>query len=606
MSDTDLTASLQALADSVGERKALDTQWIAARGRQIRRRRRRSLTAALAALAIIAGVTVWPRGTDRPVSVTTAVTAPPMTVAELASAQWTQLPPSPLGPRDGSAVVWTGAELIVWGGQPSENPYGPPVGDGAAYTPTTRSWRVLPDTPLTPRIGTTSVWTGTEMVVWGGAEANDSTATVNDGAAFNPITNTWRRLAPSPLTPRAYAQGTWTGHELVILSNTADGARYDPSIDQWQPLPPLPNADAHPSGQLVAVWAGDRLVVANEWGAFNQISSTTSSGSWGIDFLILDPTTNTWNTVPPSDTAPFGITQLVWTGTGVVAPTAQMWCSSASCPATLFPPGAQLDLATERWRPMSGGPVDDGSGTSVWTGGALLHVASASIGGERQIRPGDSALWDPATDTWTAIARAPLAPNMAAMFWTGHEVLVWGDLYEPSSQTSTVGGLRLAPPQAASTTTLGQTEPTGAPSDNPRECRASDLTGRGGRQGENGGAHGDIELTTTGAVACVLNDYPTVVLTSDGVALPIEQGPPSAASRPVLVGTDPSHPVDLVVYWSNWCTQDPGPLQVELTLQHDGGTLSVPFDGPPVYNYVPRCDAPDQASTILIVDYIAR
>ena len=57
MSDTDLNASLQALADSIGDLNALDTQKIAVQALEIRRRRRRTLTAALAVLAIAAGVT---------------------------------------------------------------------------------------------------------------------------------------------------------------------------------------------------------------------------------------------------------------------------------------------------------------------------------------------------------------------------------------------------------------------------------------------------------------------------------------------------------------------------------------------------------------------
>jgi Protein of unknown function (DUF4232) len=45
------------------------------------------------------------------------------------------------------------------------------------------------------------------------------------------------------------------------------------------------------------------------------------------------------------------------------------------------------------------------------------------------------------------------------------------------------------------------------------------LRGRGGREGESQGAHGDVELTNTGRVACTLHGIPRVeILTAaDGL-----------------------------------------------------------------------------------------
>jgi hypothetical protein len=37
-----------------------------------------------------------------------------------------------------------------------------------------------------------------------------------------------------------------------------------------------------------------------------------------------------------------------------------------------------------------------------------------------------------------------------------------------------------------------------------------------------------------------------------------------------------------------------------------GGTLSVPFDGPPNHAYVPRCDAAGKASTLQVLSLAAR
>lgn len=44
------------------------------------------------------------------------------------------------------------------------------VMDGLAYNPRADSWRPLPDFPLAPREFPSVVWTGEELIVWGGAE----------------------------------------------------------------------------------------------------------------------------------------------------------------------------------------------------------------------------------------------------------------------------------------------------------------------------------------------------------------------------------------------------------------------------------------------------
>ncbi len=38
-------------------------------------------------------------------------------------------------------------------------------------------------------------WTGTEMIVWGGGDANTDLA---DGAAYDPATNSWRKRSHPP------------------------------------------------------------------------------------------------------------------------------------------------------------------------------------------------------------------------------------------------------------------------------------------------------------------------------------------------------------------------------------------------------------------------
>jgi hypothetical protein len=63
------------------------------------------------------------------------------------------------------SVVWSGTEMIVWGGYS-----GVSLGLGGRYGPLTGIWAATTNTGTPPnRSGHTAVWTGSEMLVFGGA-----------------------------------------------------------------------------------------------------------------------------------------------------------------------------------------------------------------------------------------------------------------------------------------------------------------------------------------------------------------------------------------------------------------------------------------------------
>jgi hypothetical protein len=84
--------------------------------------------------------------------------------AGAATVRWTPIPPAPLSPRGFHTAVWTGTEMLVWGGSTA----GRLFADGAVYDPAAGSWRSMPRAPLAPRTGHVAVWTGRELLVWGG------------------------------------------------------------------------------------------------------------------------------------------------------------------------------------------------------------------------------------------------------------------------------------------------------------------------------------------------------------------------------------------------------------------------------------------------------
>jgi N-acetylneuraminic acid mutarotase len=103
-----------------------------------------------------------------------------------ANGQWRRLPAMETS-RSGFAAVWTGRQVLVWGGYtgPYTTPVIPP--HGLAYDPAANRWSALPMSPLHGRSGPTAVWTGHQMIVWGGSINNGLTETdFKDGAAYQP------------------------------------------------------------------------------------------------------------------------------------------------------------------------------------------------------------------------------------------------------------------------------------------------------------------------------------------------------------------------------------------------------------------------------------
>ena len=184
-----------------------------------------------------------------------------------ASGDWTATPASPAGVR--GSGVWTGSEAIF------------PV-SGLAYDPETESWRRLASAPIERR-GGASVWTGSEVIVWGGR--NRRFANERDGAAYDPATGTWRQIAPAPIALNLFDL-VWTGNEAIAFGaeldgrNVADsrraiGAAYDPESDTWRRLP---RSRLSPQAST-ATWLDGRMV-AYDYGGRSQ---------------TYDPESNRWS-----------------------------------------------------------------------------------------------------------------------------------------------------------------------------------------------------------------------------------------------------------------------------------------------------------------------
>ena len=328
-----------------------------------------------------------------------AAQAAPALPASPAPGSWRPFPAPPLEPRSGQAAVWTGDELLLWGGASEDGVSRRTFrADGAAIDPASDTWRLLPDAELAPRTDHAAAWAADRLFVWGGTGQAGFLA---DGATYDPAEDAWEALPSGPLSPRTGAAAVWTGGTVVVVGGMdnagplTDAARYDPESGGWTSLPPLPGGFAEADGVRAA--EADRAVVV--W--------TLDRGGLGSTRIArLDPAGGGWTELPAPPVSDAGLPLLV------------------AGPATLHAlrtsyDGTRADLLTladgaTAWeeRPAPAVLSDPWEAGMWWTGTAVL-IADADAG----------VRYDPATDSWSQLTDVPPATSPAPPVWTGQDLL---------------------------------------------------------------------------------------------------------------------------------------------------------------------------------------
>jgi N-acetylneuraminic acid mutarotase len=311
-------------------------------------------------------------------------------------------------------AVWTGTEMIVWGGASDSSGS---LDSGGRYDPTTDTWRGTGNTDSPAgRGGHSAVWTGTEMIVWGG---QGSDTWLDSGGRYSPATDAW---APTSAldAPEARSEHTavWTGTEMIVWGGMgsngwlASGGRYDPTADTWTPTS---TANA-PEARLyhTAVWTGVEMIV---WGG-------QGSGGWPNSGGRYDPAIDTWTPTSTAN-APEGraFHTAVWTGTEMI-----VWGGFGADSSALFNSGGRYDPSADRWASTSTANVPAGrySHSAVWSGTEMVVWGGFGTFGSEFLASGGR--YDPATDTWvpTTTSNAPEGRYFHTAVWTGTEMIVWG------------------------------------------------------------------------------------------------------------------------------------------------------------------------------------
>ncbi|MCY3642065.1 MAG: hypothetical protein OXG41_00670 [Acidimicrobiaceae bacterium] len=183
------------------------------------------------------------------------------------------------------SAVWTGSEVLF-------------AAAGVALDPVDGSWRVFTAAPLADRRDETTVWTGQQVVIWGGCglEApyceDHGSVLFTDGAIYDPSTDAWRAMSSSPLPPGAYPTAAWTGSEIIYFAgiveeDASSAAGYDPTLDQWRLLPAPP---VSPRQDFELAWSQDAELLFG-WGG-SHASIQLGDGA------VYDPSTAMWLRLP--------------------------------------------------------------------------------------------------------------------------------------------------------------------------------------------------------------------------------------------------------------------------------------------------------------------
>jgi Kelch motif len=369
------------------------------------------------------------------------------TAATLIADHWSQLPAAPLAPRINGVVAWTGTHLLVWGGASSWQSDATLFADGASYDPAIKQWTTLPPAPISARTEMGWVWTGTSLVVFGGSGSASTDGTgdpLSDGSIYTPSTNSWRKLPAAPLSPRFNPQLLWTGREVLVIGGdppnlpigpgyAAGEAAYDPSTNRWRELPPMPSTPGHEVRHLRAMVTDRGVYVGQLWQHITTDGDSVELDA-GVDFVVYDPAHNTWTkrqtSAATNDDQPPGLDGVTVAGDQLLVLPGQGWHGDSSTwPGMLGGHGYRLDLATGTWSAMSAGPIDKTDPIGVWTGSALLEYTgtmTSSLDGGPTTGPGESAVWDPETDVWTALPTAPGGGFGDTAVWASDRLLEWG------------------------------------------------------------------------------------------------------------------------------------------------------------------------------------
>lgn len=292
--------------------------------------------------------------------------------------------------------------------------------------------------PLSFRGDHDVIWTGREMIVWGGADG-DRLPNLIDGAAFDPETSEWRMVAPIPVEYSRVTRAVWADDGMIVVSREATFA-YSADEDAWTVLG---EGLYPPETHGFLVWTGDEV------GAWTSSGIHTFDIDSGVWVMLPDPgfgASAAWEgalRVLDGDLVAAGLEPgycsgrrlAVWNGTAwdqlppiSLAADEYADCSwpnqTATVPGELLiwedniHPTMAYSSASDTWDEVATIPL---SGTEGASGPTQLDS------GFLVPQWGEAAIFDTATRTWRDVVLPGITADHDSV-WTGTEILSWGSV----------------------------------------------------------------------------------------------------------------------------------------------------------------------------------
>lgn len=300
--------------------------------------------------------------------------------------------PGPLSPRTGADVIWTGTEVIVWGGSEADDTY---LVDGARFDLETGVWRLLPPLPVSGEQVTRSIWVDGRLVVVSGEQT----------WAWTPeAPTTWEVVTPSALVPARLPGFLQTIGQRIYAWNALGVFYLDVAAEQpeWLglPEPPIAAASVQADGRQASAMLTD--------GDSVYLAARLDTGCGPRRIVRWDG--ESWRTLPPAS----------------LETTDRPDCSFADQMATT-PVGLVI------WYTMDHLTLIYDAGTNAWAEidriplpGSEDPSGAVSIGDDYFLVPqaGSAAVFRYASQDWLLV-EFPGSGSETTMVWTGTEILSW-------------------------------------------------------------------------------------------------------------------------------------------------------------------------------------
>lgn len=409
-------------------------------------------------------------------------------------AQWQPVAAAPLPERNQAVLVWTGQEVIVAGGDtftcPGDcgEPSTPYLADGAAYDPTTDTWRPLAEAPI-GFAATEAVVVSDDVYVRARAQGREGVPIL---LRYSVTNDTWDQFpipagaGPHPLL--VALPDTVVAYPDSVFRAEGTGWRFDPATGEWTPLPLSPLG---PAADQTLIWAHDRL-----W-LFAFPIDPGPGQSPLTQVASYDPDQEQWQPGAASDTVTTG----PWLADGTLLINPHLGCIQGldDTDGRCVPRGGVYDTATDTWSPL---PAEPEAGQADVISSGVVGAGDGVLLGVR------GYLLDAPTGQWLTLPPVPAAdlePQVVAAgtlpfaFGSADDATVsaQGWIWRPSGAPAPAP---TAPPTPQPTASSSPTSPTSTTT--PTSTTASTTSG------ESAGASWKDNPWVVNSPVCVPGDLP--------------------------------------------------------------------------------------------------